>query len=56
MNITQILDNHQPEFIEIKNPKKRILKALEYLKENTSKGDLNRAYYKAKGILHGRYC
>lgn len=55
MHITHVLDNKEPKFINIKNPKERLLTALEYLKENTSKGDLNRAFHKAKAILHGRY-
>mgnify|MGYP001250198665 CR=1 FL=1 len=55
MNITHVLDNIQPEFIDIENPKDRMLESLNYLKENTSKGDLNRAYFKAKKIMYGRY-
>lgn len=56
MNITDVIDNYQPEFMEIKNPKERFIKSLEYLKENASKGDLNRAHAKAKTLIYGRYC
>lgn len=56
MNITDVIDNYQPEFSDVLNPKERVLKSLEYLKENTSTGDLNRAHHKAKGIMYGRYC
>ena len=55
MHITHVLDNKEPKFINIDNPKDRMLAALEYLKENASVGDLKRAYSKAKKILHGRY-
>jgi len=55
MNITHVLDNIQPEFIDVENPKDRMIKSLYYLKENTSKGDLNRAYFKAKKIMYGTY-
>ncbi len=55
MNITHVLDNIQPEFMHIENPKDRMLESLNYLKENTTKGELNRSYFRAKRIMYGRY-
>tara|TARA_R110002073_G_scaffold88016_2_gene208986 strand:+ start:3224 stop:3613 length:390 start_codon:yes stop_codon:yes gene_type:complete len=55
MHITHVLDNKQPEFIDIINPKERMITALNYLKDNASEGDLNRAFYKSKRILNGRF-
>lgn len=55
INLTDILDNKELKFIEIKNPKERIIKALEYLKENTTQRDLNRAFRKSLKIIHGGF-
>lgn len=55
MHITHIMDNKEPKFIHIENPKDRMLAALYYLKENSKRGELSRAFNKARQILSGRY-
>tara|TARA_R110001592_G_scaffold104228_1_gene293364 strand:- start:818 stop:1210 length:393 start_codon:yes stop_codon:yes gene_type:complete len=55
ITLTSVLDNDEPKFKDIKNPKKRLLHALVKLKENTKERDLKIAYKKAKNILNGRY-
>jgi len=49
------MDNEAPMFQHIVNPKERMIASLEYLKEKATKGQLNRAYYKAKRIINGIY-
>ena len=53
--VTRVLDNEAPMFQHIENPKERMLASLEYIKKTATKGQLNRAYYKAKRILNGIY-
>lgn len=55
MQITHVLDNKEPKFISIKNPKDRVIAALDYLKLNTTELQLRNAFYKAKQIMYGRY-
>lgn len=53
--VTAVMDNEMPMFQHIVNPKDRMIASLEYLKEKATKGQLNRAYYKAKRIMNGIY-
>jgi len=55
VNITSLLDNKDPRFEHIENPKERMIASLEHLKEKASEGKLSKAYYKAKKIINGRY-
>lgn len=55
INLSSIMDNKEIKFIEIKNPKERIIKALGYLKEKTQEKDLTRAFRKSLKIINGGF-
>lgn len=53
--VTSVMDNEEPMFQHITNPKERMIASLTYLQETATKGQLNRAYHKAKRIMNGIY-
>ena len=55
IKLVNVLDNEEPIFMSIKNPKDRLLESLYYLKENASDVELKLAFIKAKQILDGRF-
>ena len=56
LSITKCIDGHEGLYADIKNPKKRFIKYLEFIKINTEDdSDFRKAFHKAKRILHGRY-
>jgi len=55
VKLTAVLDNDEPMFKEIENPKERLLCALTKIKDTINERDLKLAHRKAKNILNGRY-
>jgi len=55
IKLVDVLDNEEVMFINIENPKERLLESLYYLKENASETELKLAFIKAKQILDGRF-
>lgn len=54
-SVTSVMDNEQPMFQHITNPKERMIASLVHLQKIATKGQLNRAYHKAKRIMNGIY-
>lgn len=55
IQITDVMDNKEPLFMDIEDPKDRMIIALEYLKDNATEMELMNAYNKARQILTGNY-
>ena len=55
IKITDALDRRDSSFNNIHSNKKRFLKYLEYIKQNSSVKNLKQAYAKSRKIINGRY-